>query len=177
MKIRLPEGIDWTARLRAIGATRGSETVQDDTFWSHPQRDFAQTDEALRVRREAARTILTYKGPRLEADAKVRPEYNVGLEESPDDLLGALGFAPTARLNKHRTTWLFAGVEVAMDSVAGLGSFIEIEALTGVDDPVRVIEGVRDTLGLSDEPAIQESYLALALAAGASSAARTEGIA
>jgi len=70
-------------RLRAAGAERVDARRQRDAYYDAPHRDFAETDEALRVRREtplpdgigaeteavstadptAETTKLTYKGP------------------------------------------------------------------------------------------------------------------
>lgn len=38
------------ARLRGLGAVQGPTQVQSDRYFGHPQRDFAATDEALRLR-------------------------------------------------------------------------------------------------------------------------------
>ena len=38
-------------RLAELGATDAQTVVQVDRYFNHPARDFAQTDEALRLRR------------------------------------------------------------------------------------------------------------------------------
>src|SRR5205085_2625708 len=49
-KFRLSDlpGID--EKLRQLGAVDGPTVVQVDCYFRHPSRDFAQTDEALRIR-------------------------------------------------------------------------------------------------------------------------------
>ena len=57
-------------RLASAGATASGEIEQADTYYSHPQRDFAATDEALRLRRVGDANYFTYKGPKLDATTK-----------------------------------------------------------------------------------------------------------
>ena len=38
------------ARLTALGAPPGEPGCEEDCYYRHPARDFAQTDEALRIR-------------------------------------------------------------------------------------------------------------------------------
>ena len=65
------------------------ELEQQDWYFSHPDRDFRATDEALRIRRtqvagndSASSTLITYKGPRLNSgtagrDFKTRREIEL----------------------------------------------------------------------------------------------------
>ena len=57
-------------RLEEQGATYEGAVTQRDTYYDAPHRDFAATDEALRVREEhedeSETTRLTYKGPLVD---------------------------------------------------------------------------------------------------------------
>jgi adenylate cyclase class 2 len=59
-------------RLGELEADRVGSVEQVDTYYDAPHRDFAETDEALRLRREIDRdsgettTKVTYKGPIVE---------------------------------------------------------------------------------------------------------------
>ena len=57
----------------------GEPAEQVDTYFSHPARDFAATDEALRIRSIDQENFVTYKGPKLDATTKTRREID-GLE-------------------------------------------------------------------------------------------------
>lgn len=141
------------ARLAGAGAGWHGVVEQVDRYFSHPSRDFADTDEALRLRSTAAGVVITWKGPRLDAAAKTRREIELPLAEaavpatasaeaavpaSPQatldrwtDLLEALGFRRVREVAKRRrlatVAWDGAAVEVAVDHVAGLGDFVEFE--------------------------------------------------
>ncbi|ACM56404.1 class IV adenylate cyclase [Halorubrum lacusprofundi] len=179
-------------RLRAAGAERVDARRQRDAYYDAPHRDFAETDEALRVRREtplpdgigaeteavstadptAETTKLTYKGPRLDGRSKTRVEHETAVDdgEAMAGVLSGLGFEPAAVVEKRREFWSFAGFTVTLDAVDGVGEFVEIER--EVDDE-SAIEATRDEalealdrLGLDGDSQIRTSYLGLMLADG-----------
>ena len=94
---------DIRERLAELGADPVNAGTQTDTYYDAPHREFAETDGALRVRRETPEEAgsfaeLTYKGPLVEAESKSRREVETEVAdgESADDILDALGFAPAA---------------------------------------------------------------------------------
>jgi len=52
--------------LEEIGANKIGIEEQSDTYFAAPYRDFAKTDEALRIRSLGGQAVLTYKGPKLD---------------------------------------------------------------------------------------------------------------
>ena len=140
-------------------------TVQRDTYYRHPGRDFAATDEALRIREEQGRSFITYKGPKLDAETKSREELEVPLVDPGDlgVLLLRLGFEPVAVVEKRRRGYLVGTLEVCIDEVKGLGHFLEVEARECQDleeGKARVLE-LLDRLGL--DRLERRSYLELLL--------------
>ncbi len=154
--------------LRALGAAPLGVSDQEDTFFRHPQRDFAATDEALRLRSAAGTLELTYKGPKQAGAAKARLEQTVAVVEDPSALLASLGFQAVHRVRKRRESHRLdgLGVEVALDQVDGVGSYVEVEAM-GTDAEEarrRMAEAVR-RLGLDGVRPERRSYLEILLAA------------
>lgn len=168
VKVRLEEPDRLRRRLRDLGAAYDGTAVESDVYLQHPGRDLARTDEALRIRTRDGRRTLTYKGPRQDSAAKVRAEHNVDVTTDPLPLLEALGFRPAARLEKTRESWRLGDLHVSIDAVAGLGVFAEVE-VTGPDAGTaeRAVEQAVTELGLAHAPRHRDSYLELALAAGA----------
>jgi adenylate cyclase class 2 len=159
-------------RLAAAGADARGTVVQRDTYYDAPHRDFAATDEALRVRRVerdgAVESRLTYKGPLVDAHSKTRREHEtvVGDGETVAAALEALGFSPAAEVHKRRERFALDGYHVTLDAVEGLGEFVEVE---GEADEAEV-EGVRaevaavvERLGLDPAANVRTSYLELLL--------------
>ncbi|WP_135825903.1 class IV adenylate cyclase [Halorussus ruber] len=171
-------------RLAELGGDPVNEVTQEDTYYDAPHREFAETDEALRVRREIVRSDsdgetptedeafaeLTYKGPLVEAESKTRREVETVVEddEAAAELLGALGFDPAATVRKERERFALDGYTVTLDAVDGLGEFVEVETeVEGEADVESAREAAYDVLrdlGLDPENQIRTSYLGLLLA-------------
>lgn len=153
--------------LQAEGATPSGRRTEADTYYRHPVRDFAATDEALRVRRTDGAWELTYKGPKRGRDVKVREEHDRRMDDDPGPILEALGFRVFARISKDRESWDLDGVHVTLDTVDGLGSFAEVEVV-GQDEAeaTRRIEATIERLVLQGATRFDRSYLELALEAG-----------
>ena len=69
-------------RLAGAAARWHGVVEQVDRYFGHPSRDFAATDEALRLRSTAEGVVITWKGPRLDATAKTRREIELPLAEA-----------------------------------------------------------------------------------------------
>jgi adenylate cyclase class 2 len=160
---------------------RGARRVQlrprheEDHYFNAPDRDFARTDEAFRLRRMGAANFVTYKGPKRDAQTKTRAEIEVAMAKgktAAEDfrrLVHSLGYRDVAVVRKAR--WLYRlsdvqgfPVEICLDEVVGLGKFVELEILApaGKLDPARAA-----LLALAKELELAESerrsYLELLL--------------
>ncbi|MFD1642121.1 class IV adenylate cyclase [Halohasta litorea] len=163
--------------LREVLADHGADHVdsrtQTDTYYNAPHREFAETDEALRIRYEQpadgeSTTKLTYKGPLVEAESKTREEHETAVdnEQALTGILSGLGFEPAARVEKNREFYALDGYTISLDTVADLGEFVEIERATTEDEVEHVREGAVDLLsqlGLDPDEQIRTSYLGLLL--------------
>ena len=165
------------AKLSSWGASPVETIRQEDHYFRHPVRDFAQTDEALRIRCVGAQNRITYKGPKLDQTTKTRVEEEVALatgshtRETASRLLQNLGFTPVAQVVKQRTVVSLQreglAVEIALDSVAELGTFVEIEINiaeedAGLDHARKVMQKLAEDLELSQVE--RRGYLDLLLA-------------
>jgi len=140
------------ARLADLGAKAGSPLAQRDVYFRHPSRDFAQTNEAFRMRVSGDDLRMTYKGPVVDTRAKVRREIELPVGRSAADagalesLLTLLGFSPVRAVEKTRVPyaleWEGRELEVTLDTVAGLGTYLEVEGLA--EEPQR--DAVRDSI-------------------------------
>src|SRR5512135_2367010 len=102
VKYRLVDHDHLVQRLAQMGAVAGEVVDQEDIYLSHPSRDFAQTNEAFRIRRLGAENRITYKGPRHSGPTKTREEIEIPFAEGDEQarrllrLLENLGFRPVA---------------------------------------------------------------------------------
>lgn len=107
------------------------EEIQKDIYYNSPVRDFRQTDEALRIRKSNGKVELTYKGPKISSQSKSRLEINVEISslEDMDRILQNLGFKKVIELEKTRWNFKVNNYTISLDSVKGLGDFLEIEGI------------------------------------------------
>lgn len=168
VKARIPSA--QLAKVRAaLGAPRRIEE-HEDAYYQHPSRDFAKTDEALRVSRRGTRVEVTYKGPKLDRTTKARREITLRVEDAQEAeaLVEALGFTRAMVVRKSRSVHRAADFEVALDEVPPLGWFVELERALPDDAPREGAE--RDARALLASWGIEEteraSYLELLRAAG-----------
>jgi pantoate--beta-alanine ligase len=164
--------------LHALGA--GAPEVHDeaDHYFNAPDRDFARTGEAFRLRRVDQDSVLTFKGPRQSAAVKVRRELEVALPSGDEaarqhqELLVLLGYRPVAVVRKRRASYTLKRegfhFEVCLDDVAGVGRFAEVEVLAPpevAEAATAALTRLAGELGLSEvEP---RAYLNLVLTAQA----------
>jgi adenylate cyclase class 2 len=149
-KHRVEDAAALRDRLAARGAILGQPIVQSDEYFAHPARDFAATDEALRIRTVGDASVVTYKGPKLDATTKTRRELELPLAVSHAEfaeLLTVLGFRPVLTVRKTRRPFELAhrgqSVHGTWDEIEGVGTFVELE-LTADDNPDDVrLEDVR----------------------------------
>jgi adenylate cyclase class 2 len=163
------------ATLRERGVELAAAVEQADRYFAHPARDFATTDEALRIRQVGEENRITYKGPKLDAVTKTRREIELPLALGPahaqqfGELLIALGFSPVAIVRKRRRIGKLehAGfsVEIALDDVEQVGQFVELEisaTAATLDAARKALLEIAIALGLKEVE--RRSYLELLLA-------------
>ena len=155
-------------KILSMGAKMTWQGEQIDTYYKHPIRDFAATDEALRVREEEGKATLTYKGPKLDTLSKTREELKVRVEDAhvTKNLLEKLGFKEAGMVRKHRMKFFLSEFKVCLDKVENLGEFVEVEASLHSEDSDEGVAALRegvlktlDLLGLKDRE--RRSYLEL----------------
>jgi adenylate cyclase class 2 len=175
VEVKVPADVDRVAdRLDDIDADHVDSVEQIDTYYDAPHREFAETDEALRIRAERhaddETTKVTYKGPLVETESKSREEFETAVAERDalEGILSGLGFEPAATVRKDRERYAVAEFIVTLDTVEDVGEFVEVETDVETEAEVEAArEGANELLerlGLDPEDGIRTSYLGLLLA-------------
>lgn len=179
MKFPVADATDLDRRLVGLAPRFGPPVEQVDRYFAHPGRDFAKTDEALRLRWMGREVAITWKGPRIDSATKTRREIELPLAAvgpagsrtigAWTELLEALGFRQVMEVAKCRrpvrVPWHGSDVDVSLDAVHGLGEFIELELQARREEVPQaraVLESLAAALGCVGQE--RRSYLELLLA-------------
>ena len=145
------------ARLRALpGAARHAVLRQTDWYFRVPKgrlklRQFGSRRDAeliayLRPDKTAARTSEFQRLPTADA---------AGTRRLLERMLGAKGC-----VRKRREVWLYRNARIHLDTVEGLGRFIEIEVVVteGMPQARALMKELREVLGILSGDLIAGSY-------------------
>ena len=129
VKARINSFKEMEERLENLGAAKTKTEFQEDIYFASPIVDFAETDEALRVRTTNNGIFITYKGPKLNDKAKTRKEVEMSIEsaEKAKDIFTEIGFRPVRTVRKDRKYYQYENFEISLDDVKGLPPYMEIE--------------------------------------------------
>jgi adenylate cyclase class 2 len=169
VEIKAPAPKGFEKRLSSLNAEFREEVIEEDIYFNHPCRDFASTDEALRIRktiRENTEICITYKGPKIDKDTKSREEINMTVNDlkGAEDLLRKLGFVAVAEVRKKRRYYRAGTLTICVDHVDNLGDYVEVECIGTYEECRERVLNTASALGLSDYE--RQSYLELILQRG-----------
>lgn len=143
-------------RLEKIGAVKSKTEFQEDIYFASPIVDFAKTDEALRVRTTDNDIFITYKGPKLNSQAKTRKEVEMSIEsaEKARDIFEEIGFKEARTVRKNRQYYHYENFEITLDDIEGLPPYMEIEISlednSDYDEAQNSIFKLFEKLGITD---------------------------
>lgn len=172
IKVRLSEKENLEARLSERGFCRTDSSFQQDIYFDNAAGEMRRFDRALRIRteqRDEGRPVCTLncKGPRLDMETASREELELEISSAATgrDLLCALGFSPAGSVEKRRTNYVRGDVTCSLDTVTGLGCFLEAEILAKdhreYEEASGRLTSLLQELGIGREAVVTESYLSL----------------
>jgi len=135
--------------LKKIGLVKKRKEHQKDLYLNSPIKNFAKTDEALRIRKisinHETNTFITYKGPKIDSTSKTREEIEIAIEDEnkSSKLFENLGFKKASIVEKNREIYELNEHIISLDDVKGLGPYMEIEVdLDDEDDFQPALDGI-----------------------------------
>jgi adenylate cyclase, class 2 len=152
------------AALAAAGARRISDCLEINRILDNKDHTLESSGKGLRVRvtrnlaDRSETTTLTIKGPLIPGPLKSRDEFEMIVDNAAEALgfFKTLGYEPVVSFQKRRETWELRGSKIELDEVPYLGKFVEIEGPNETE-----VFALRESLGLSGQPIIKTSYVAL----------------
>lgn len=169
VKARVDDPKSLERHIIGLGATPIGIDTQADTYFNASDRDFGNTDEALRIRVQDGTSFLTYKGPKLDKISKTRKELEVKIVDPKNmgHILTSLGFLPVMTVIKKRKNFRIGDLFISLDEVRDLGDYIEIESTLNdaknFDEKVQSIFKFLEKLGIQRDSTIRKSYLEMIL--------------
>lgn len=169
-KVQDPEAV--MARLEeAYGPGRAE--VYKDTYYDLPAGTLSSHDQELRIRTVHSatntRTVLTYKGARVDEASGSKPEYEtqVADADAAHAIVRGLGYVPTIAFEKRCRNYSFEadGRELLATLVRVPeidGTFIELETLAKSTEDLSAALGTVRTilarLGIDEDDLTTEQY-------------------
>lgn len=165
-KYRIPDDKIVSIVSSIEGVCRLKTQSQSDLIYLYNASSFATFipgDPVVRIRDTDGRIIWTVKRKRPEGDMwEVEVPLGVSSVCDAADMMNCLGWTLVTRVDKRRRSGSADGLTIAVDDVAGLGMFIEIEALVDFDEDVvdarSKIDKLRSTLGIRSEWREERKY-------------------
>ncbi|WP_344551894.1 class IV adenylate cyclase [Kitasatospora saccharophila] len=169
-RVHDPEGV-LAALEAAYGPGRGE--VYRDTYYDDPAGLLTSGDRELRIRTVygggRTRTVLTYKGARVDEASGSKPEHETGVDDpaAAHAILRGLGHLPRIAFEKHCRNYGFTAdgrrLLATLVRVPEIdGTFLEVE--TSAADPadlpaaLAVVRGVLHGLGITERDLTTELY-------------------
>ncbi|WP_369184626.1 class IV adenylate cyclase [Streptomyces sp. Y1] len=170
--VRDPEGV--LAQLEERHGA-GRAEVYRDTYYDAPDGSLMEADRELRIRTvhgpdDDTRTMLTYKGARVDAASGSKPEAETRVEdaEAMHEIVRGLGFVPRLAFEKRCRNYSFERdgrrMLATLVRVPELGDATFIEVETVADTEVEVapalasVRAVLRELGIGEEELTAELY-------------------
>ncbi len=107
---------------------------QVDQYFTPAHRNFLgtrPTKEWLRLRNSSGNFSINYKNWHIDKNGRCHHcdeyESSIGDIKQLKNIFTALNLKSLTVVDKVRSIWLYQGLEIAIDSVKGLGDFLEIE--------------------------------------------------
>ena len=141
-KFPIKNAIKIIDKLDIIAKKIVTNQKQFDTYYMPAHKNYLEGDvvsEWLRLRETGmGQSDINYKCW-LPYGAKIQNhcnEYQSAISdiEAVKKIFEALGIAPIVKVFKIRNSWEYKNVEISLDSVEGLGDFIELEFLEEVEE-------------------------------------------
>lgn len=172
MKCKIQDKDAVFRKLLSLGFQEDFHVKETDTYFDNEQGVIRTGDSALRIREtidlsDGRRlSMITFKGKKMDLTSMTRPEFETEVEsaDTMEAILNALGYRKVQPVVvKERTQFSLEEMHACLDTVEGLGDFLELEVMVETeserDDTLIRIEDMLETLGFSLPDTTTTSYL------------------
>ncbi len=112
--------------------------TQSDAIFTDPETakkfdQFVSNINFLRIRKEKDRTLFTLKRPKKNELDCIEREVTISDAKQMEDMIEYMGYEKVVEVIKTRQKAKHETYEVLLDTVEGLGHFVEVEHLVDMD--------------------------------------------
>ncbi len=152
------------AKLEELGCTFTEPVIQDDTIFVNFDSDFAGIKPAdanfLRIRKAKGKILFTLKRDGKNELDCIEREVEISDADQFRDSLEFMGYHAVVQVSKTRVKTKYNDMEICLDEVKNLGSFIEVEKIASGDSDIIQNElfTFLESLGVSKEDRVFKGY-------------------
>lgn len=152
-------------KLKGLGCVVSDPVIQNDTIFVDD--NYGQFDEfqpgknILRIREAGGKYLLTLKLPQSNEQDAIEHEVEINHYAEMENMLQLMGYHQAVQVRKTRRKTTYRDWEICLDEVDGLGSFVEVEAITDDVDVIDLQNQLFDfllSLGVRAEDRITNGY-------------------
>jgi adenylate cyclase, class 2 len=151
-------------KLVSLGCELSEPLIQDDKIYLQNGLDLGDTRKglvAMRIRNQNGKSIFNMK-IQLENDLdNTEHETEVADPDELHEMLLNLDYYIASHVNKKRVKCNYDGMEICLDEVRDLGTFIEAEKLTKDEDSVKIQNELFEflkSLGVKETDRVTKGY-------------------
>lgn len=164
VKARVRNKESLVSELEKLGIKLSDPIIQNDVIFSRPVENYGEyipNFSCVRIRKQNDKYLFTLKKSGINELDSIEHETEISNPEEMTSIVKLLGQVEMARVNKKRQKAVYKDMEICVDEVEGLGSFIELERLVTSGDPEKIQKELFDfllTLGIKKEEEINQGY-------------------
>lgn len=163
VKARIRNQKELLLKIKELGIIFGPSTFQDDCTYETSMSKEDPNWNIFRIRKQGDKTILTmkYKASSRSHDNHERESVIDNADEIAD-MLERVGYKEGVRVKKTRQTAKYKDLEICIDKIDRLGSFIEVEKLADDNADVDEIQSnlweLLNQLGVDSSERVHKGY-------------------
>ncbi|OJI06507.1 hypothetical protein BK004_03105 [bacterium CG10_46_32] len=164
VKAKVTDLTELKQKLESLGCEFTEPIIQDDRIYIKNGETLASVGKgfiALRIRRTGEKYVFTFKKTLDNGLHKLEHEFVIDNPDEAHKVILELDFYEASHVSKTRQKCKYQGMEICLDEVEGLGSFIETERLVEEGESAPMQEEMLvwlESVGVSREGSVVKGY-------------------
>ena len=167
VKAKVSSFAEIQSELTELGCVFSAPLTQKDRIYLPNGIEFPDKTKGTlfaRIRNSNGRYIFTLKKQLDTEFENIEHELVIDSPEQANEILKLLDFHEVLNVSKKRIKCNYDGMEICLDDIEGLGSFVEVEKMTNEVDTSKIKKELfefLETLGIKKENQVLKGYATL----------------